>query len=121
MIFLKTPPQYGNALAGALDMRLRKGNDSRRQNTVQLSLIGLDAATEGYFNKEKKASYLINYRYATIGLLSKLGVPLGDEAINYQDLVVNVNLPTHKAGTFNLFGMYGTSENVFKHLPSKTD
>ena len=108
------PPQYGNALAGALDMRLRKGNDSRRQNTVQLSLIGLDAATEGYFNKEKKASYLINYRYATIGLLSKLGVPLGDEDINYQDLSFNLNFPTQKMGEFSIFGVGGMSENIFK-------
>ena len=108
------PPQYGNALAGALDMRLRKGNDSRHQNTVQLSLIGLDAATEGYFNKGKKASYLINYRYATVGLLSKLGVPLGDEAINYQDLSFNLNFPTQKMGEFSIFGVGGVSENIFK-------
>ncbi len=108
------PPQYGNALAGALDMRLRKGNDSRRQNTVQLSLIGLDAATEGYFNKGKKASYLINYRYATVGLLSKLGVPLGDEDINYQDLSFNLNFPTRKVGEFSIFGVGGVSENIFK-------
>ena len=108
------PPQYGNALVGALDMRLRKGNDSRRQNTVQLSLIGLDAATEGYFNKGKKASYLINYRYATVGLLSKLGVPLGDEDINYQDLSFNLNFPTQKMGEFGIFGVGGMSENIFK-------
>ena len=108
------PPQYGNALAGALDMRLRKGNDNRRQNTVQLSLIGLDAATEGYFNKGKKASYLINYRYATVGLLSKLGVPLGDEDINYQDLSFNLNFPTRKMGEFSIFGVGGMSENIFK-------
>ena len=108
------PPQYGDALAGALDMRLRKGNDSRRQNTVQLSLIGLDAATEGYFNKGKKASYLINYRYSTVGLLSKLGVPLGDEDINYQDLSFNLNFPTQKMGEFSIFGVGGMSENIFK-------
>ena len=112
---------FGGALTSVMDIRLRKGNDERRETQVSIGLTGLEVGTEGKFSKKSKASYLIHYRYSTVGLLSKLGVPLGDEAINYQDLVVNVNLPTHKAGTFNLFGMYGTSENVFKHLPSKTD
>lgn len=113
------PSAYGNALAGAMDMRLRKGNDERRQSTVSLSLIGLDAATEGYFSKKSKASYLVNYRYSTVGLLTKLGVPLGDEAINYQDASFNINLPTRKLGEFSLFGVGGVSENIFKAKDSK--
>ncbi len=108
------PTQYSNALAGAIDMQLRKGNDERRQSTISLSLIGLDAATEGYFSKKSKASYLVNYRYATIGLLSKLGVPLGDEAINYQDVSFNMTFPTRKMGEFSVFGIGGTSENLFE-------
>lgn len=108
------PVAYGNALAGALDMRLRKGNDEKRQSTISLSLIGLDAATEGYFSKKSKASYLVNYRYSTVGLLSQLGVPLGDEAINYQDASFNIHLPTRKMGEFSIFGVGGVSENIFK-------
>ena len=108
------PPQYGNALAGALDMRLRKGNNSRRQSTVQLSLIGVEAGTEGGLSPDSKASYLVNYRYSTVGLLSKLGVPLGDEAINYQDAAFHLNLPSAKMGEFSIWGVGGTSENIFK-------
>lgn len=112
------PPQYGNTLAGALDMRLRKGNNSRRQTSAQLSLIGVEVGTEAPFSQESKASYLVNYRYSTVGLLSKLGVSFGDEAINYQDAAFHLNLPTRKAGEFRIWGVGGKSENIFNAKPS---
>jgi hypothetical protein len=111
----------GGALTSVMDIGLRKGNDERRETQVSLGLIGTEIGTEGAFSKDSKASYLVHYRYSTLGLLSKLGVKLGDEDISYQDLSINLNLPTKKAGTFNLFGMYGASENVFTHLPVRTD
>jgi hypothetical protein len=110
-----TPTGYGNALGGAIDVRFRKGNDDHQETTLGIGLIGLDAATEGVFSKKSKASYLINGRYATVGLLSKLGVPLGDEASNYQDVSFKLNFPTQKMGEFAVFGMGGISENVFLH------
>lgn len=111
----------GGALTSVMDIRLRKGNNEHRETQVSLGLVGLEAGTEGVFSKNSKASYLIHYRYSTIGLLAKLGVPLGDEEQHYQDLTVNLNFPTKKIGTFNLFGMYGASDNIFTHLPVKTD
>lgn len=111
----------GGALTSVMDIRLRKGNNEHHETQVSLGLIGLEAGTEGMFSKKSKASYLIHYRYSTIGLLAKLGVPLGDEEQQYQDLTVNLNFPTKKIGTFNLFGMYGASDNIFTHLPVKTD
>ena len=111
----------GGALTSVMDIRLRKGNNEHHETQVSLGLIGLEAGTEGMFSKKSKASYLIHYRYSTIGLLAKLGVPLGDEEQQYQDLTVNLNFPTKKIGTFNVFGMYGASDNIFTHLPIKTD
>lgn len=111
----------GGALTSIMDIRLRKGNNEHHETQVSLGLVGLEAGTEGMFSKNSKASYLIHYRYSTIGLLAKLGVPLGDEEQYYQDLTVNLNFPTKKIGTFNLFGMYGASDNIFTHLPIKTD
>jgi CarboxypepD_reg-like domain/TonB-dependent Receptor Plug Domain len=106
-------PEYGNSTAGLFDMRLRKGNNQKREHTIQIGLLGIDLATEGPFSKKSKASYLVNYRYSFTGLLGKLGVPLGDEAIAYQDLALNFNLPTKRIGNFTVFGMYGSSTNNF--------
>jgi hypothetical protein len=108
------PAQYGNALAGALDMNIRKGNNQRRQSSASLSTIGVDLATEGYLSKGG-ASYLVNYRYSFTGLLNKLGVDFGDEAIGYQDLSIHLNFPTKKMGNFSVFAVGGTSDNIFKH------
>lgn len=108
------PVQYGNALSGILDMNFREGNNEKYEFTGQIGLIGIDVAAEGPFNKKSDASFLFNYRYSTIGLLGALGVPLGDEEINFQDVSFNVNIPTKGLGKFTLFGMGGQSENIFE-------
>lgn len=110
-----TPTGYGNALAGAVDVRFRNGNNERQETSLGIGLIGLDVATEGAFSKNSKASYLVNYRYSTVGLLSKLGVALGDEATAFQDFSFKMNFPTLVWGDFAVFGMSGASENVFVH------
>jgi len=114
------PAQYGNAVAGVMDMRLRKGNDERREFTAQAGLIGLDIAAEGPFSKRSKASYLINYRYSFTGLLGAMGVNFGGEDIRFQDLSFNLNFPTQKTGNFTVFGLGGISSNTFKAEPDST-
>ncbi len=107
------PATYGNALSGVMDMRLRPGNNEQYEFTAQAGLIGFDLAAEGPFSKKSAASFLINYRYSFIGLLTGLGVEVSDEDIRFQDLSFNIKLPTKKAGTFTFFGMWGRSQNVF--------
>lgn len=112
------PPGYGDAVSGVMDMHLRAGNNQRQEYTVQTSLIGLDVAAEGPLSKRERApSYLVNYRYSTVGLLSQMGVSFGDEQIGFQDLSFNLHFPTQK-GSWSVFGIGGLSENIFKH---KTD
>jgi len=110
------PAQYGNVLGGVLDMYLRKGNNEQHEFIGQIGLIGIDFAAEGPLSTKSGASYLANYRYSTIGLLSNLGVDVGDEKISFQDLSVNLNFPTQKAGNFMLFGIIGQSENTFETI-----
>ncbi|MEO0897820.1 MAG: TonB-dependent receptor [Bacteroidota bacterium] len=105
--------EYGNALSGVFDMRLRAGNNQNREYTLQAGLIGVDLAAEGPFSKNSKASYLANYRYSFTGLLATMGVTFGGEDIRFQDFSFNLNFPTEKAGTFTLFGVGGLSTNVF--------
>jgi Carboxypeptidase regulatory-like domain len=66
--------QYGDAIGGIMDMHLRKGNNQQAEQTIQVGLVGLDATLEGPFSKRKRGSYLINYRYSTVGLLGVLAV-----------------------------------------------
>ncbi|MBL7901196.1 MAG: TonB-dependent receptor [Bacteroidia bacterium] len=101
--------EYGNALSGVFDLKLRKGNNQKREYTLQAGFLGLDVAAEGPFKKGYEGSYLVNYRYSTLSILGKLGVPLGDAITNFQDLSFNVFLPTKKAGSFGLFGFGGLS------------
>lgn len=108
------PISYDNALGGILDMRFREGSKQRREWTLQAGLMGLDASTEGPIGTSARSSYLVNYRYSTVGLLGALGVDLGDEAITYQDLSFHVALPIGKRGEWHLFGVGGSSSNKFK-------
>ncbi|WP_229239263.1 TonB-dependent receptor [Emticicia agri] len=108
------PAEYGNALSGVMDMRLRKGNNQRHEFTAQAGLIGIDLAAEGPLsNSKKNGSYLVNYRYSFTGLLGLLGVTFGGEDITFQDLSFNISLPSKKSGTFTVFGMAGLSSNYF--------
>lgn len=99
--------EYGNALSGVFDLKLRKGNNQKREYTFQAGVLGVDVSTEGPFKKGYDGSYLVNYRYSTLGLLSKMGVPIGDATTTFQDLSFNVSLPTKKLGTFGVFGFGG--------------
>ena len=102
--------EYGNALSGVFDLNLRKGNNEQQEFTVQAGFLGLDLAAEGPIAKNYKGSYLINYRYSTLSLLSKLGLPLGDFVTNFQDLSFNVFLPTGTKSSISLFGFGGLSD-----------
>ena len=104
------PAEYGNALSGVFDIKLRKGNNSRREHTFSASTIGIDAATEGYFKKGYGGSYLVNYRYGFLTLMQQLGLKIGDAATRFQDLSFHIHLPTKKLGSFSIFGFGGNSE-----------
>lgn len=113
------PAEYGNAVSGVFDLRLRKGNSEKREYTLQAGLLGLDVAAEGPLRMGKQTgSYLFNYRYSTLSLIGKLGVNLGDAVTNFQDLSFNIWMPAGKAGSFTLFGMGGLSDQSY---PGKTD
>ena len=81
------PPNLGNALAGGINMELRPGNLEKFQYTAQAGLLGIDLAAEGPVVRDR-VSFLANYRYSTLGLLSALGVNLGDELITDRKSVV---------------------------------
>jgi hypothetical protein len=111
------PANYGNALSGIIDMKLREGNKNKYEYTAQASLIGMDLSAEGPMGQKQNTSFLVNYRYSTVGLLSLMGVDFGGEAITFQDLSFNINSQLKKGGSFSFFGFGGNSKNDFTGLP----
>ncbi len=102
------PAEFGNATTAAFDFRFRNGNNKEREHAFKASFFGLDFATEGPLSKNSDASYLVNYRYSTLGLLAQM-INIGGLLPVYQDISFNLNLPTKKWGTFKVFGIGGVS------------
>ncbi|MEM9821830.1 MAG: TonB-dependent receptor [Bacteroidota bacterium] len=106
------PAEFGNALSGVFDLRMRKGNNEKREHAFMIGLLGIEAGIEGPFRKGGRASYLLNYRYSTLDVLNSIGINLvGDTKPKYQDLSFKVNLPTRKAGLFSIFALAGINES----------
>lgn len=114
------PAEYGNALAGVFDMKFRNGNNEKRESAIQLGLLGIDVSSEGPFVKGKGATYLFNYRYSTLGLLSGLGLLNSSGIPKYQDLSFKLNFPTKKAGTFSVWGIGGLDHLIAKETADST-
>lgn len=113
------PAEYGNAVSGVFDMKLRNGNNQKNENTFQVGIMGIDFASEGPLSKKHKASYIFNYRYSTTGLLN---VDLGGK-MDYQDLNFKLNFPTRSAGTFSVWGtaLIDKFKSSFDRNPGKWD
>ncbi|PIP55042.1 MAG: TonB-dependent receptor, partial [Bacteroidetes bacterium CG23_combo_of_CG06-09_8_20_14_all_32_9] len=106
------PAEYGNALSGAFDLRLRTGNNEDSEFMGQIGFNGFELGAEGPFCKNRKGSYLVNYRYSTLGVMEAFGIKFGYSSIpQYQDISFKVDIPTTgtKYGRFTLFGIGGLS------------
>ena len=106
--------EYGNALSGVFDLNLRSGNKDKYEFTGQIGFNGFEAAIEGPVKIGKlirNGSFLVDYRYSTLDLMSKMGLNMGTGTAipKYQDLSLIVDLPTTKAGRFKLIGLIGKS------------
>jgi len=102
-------PEYGNVLSGVYDVKLRTGNNEKRETAIGLGILGTDIALEGPFKKGYAGSYLFNYRYSTISLVDKLGLVDIGGIPKFQDMAFKIVLPTKKFGIFSLFGLGGKS------------
>lgn len=99
------PSEYGNALAGVFDMKFRNGNSEKHESTFQAGIMGIDFSSEGPFKNGGNSSYLFNYRYSTLGLLSSMGLIPSEQIPKYQDLSFKLYFPTKRAGIFSIWGI----------------
>jgi len=116
------PAEYGNALSGVFDLKLRNGNHEQSEYALQLGVLGAQVAAEGPLVKGKKASYLFNYRYSSLKLLSYAGIDIsgGDIVPDFQDLSFKLNLPTKNSGRFAIWGLGGLSSAGYTALQDST-
>ncbi|MBI2721517.1 MAG: carboxypeptidase-like regulatory domain-containing protein [Bacteroidetes bacterium] len=113
------PANYGNALGGVFDLKLRNGNNEKHERTFQFGFLGTELALEGPLSKKTGASYLITYRYSTLKLFSAANFNIGTSAVpGYQDIGLRLNFPTKKAGVFSFSSIGGLSD--IKIILSKT-
>ncbi len=110
------PAAYGNTVSGVFDLQMKKGNGFTREYTGQLGFNGFELGAEGPISKSSRSSYMVNYRYSTLGVFQALGVDFGTGAAipQYQDVTFALDFPTQKAGTFKLFGIGGLSNIHFE-------
>lgn len=106
------PAQYGNATAGVFDIKLRDGNNQKREFMGQVGFNGFEFGAEGPFSKTSKASYILNYRYSTLAIFQALGIEFGTGTNTplYQDLNLKVSLPINKRSKITAFVIGGNSE-----------
>jgi hypothetical protein len=105
------PSNYGNAVGGVFDLKMRNGNNEKHERTFQFGFLGTELTLEGPLGRQSGASYLINYRYSTLALFGTVNFKLGTSAVpNYQDGAIRLNFPTKKAGVFSFTGIGGLSD-----------
>jgi len=102
----------GNALAGIVDLNLRPGRIDKLSAEAQISLLGMEVGLEGPLSGSRGSSFIMRYRYSTVGLLSVLGAQFGDESINYQDLMGHLHFPTAK-NDWSIYFFTGNNHNRY--------
>lgn len=104
------PAEYGNAVAGVFDVRLRNGNTDRHEFTGQFGFLGTELAAEGPISRKAGSSYLFTYRYSTLRIFQGLNIKIGTSSVpNYQDATFKLHFPLGKNTTIDVFGIGGLS------------
>lgn len=115
------PAEFGNALSGAFDLKMRAGNNEKYEFLGQVGFNGFEFGAEGPFSKNHKASFLVNTRYSTIGVFNAIGMDFGlaTAVPNYQDISFKIDIPLSNYRKFSVFGIGGKS--YIAMLESKLD
>ncbi|MDD4384952.1 MAG: TonB-dependent receptor [Bacteroidales bacterium] len=105
------PAEYGNALSGVFDLKMRNGNNEQYEFLAQIGFNGFELGAEGPISKSKGSSFLVNYRYSTLAVFDALGMDFGTIGVpKYQDLSFKLNFPTTRLGHISVFGLGGMSK-----------
>lgn len=114
------PASYGNALGGVFDLQMRNGNNETHEFIGQMGFNGLEFGAEGPLGN---GSYLANYRYSVLGLMSALGMDFGTGTAvpEYQDFTFKVQQKLSPKLNFSTFGLWGKSKIDFVRTEEDQD
>lgn len=102
------PSEFGNALAGVFDLKLRKPNPEKHQFRLQTGWNGFEGGAEGPISRSNKSTYSATYRYSFLDLMNRLGIDFGILP-QYQDLTTKVDIPVSDRLNLSVIGLWGTS------------
>lgn len=104
------PAEYGNTIAGVMDMSYRSGNKEKLEGMAQIGAwSGGEALLEGPVFKKQNGSFIVGYRYSFVDMLHSLGVRAGGRYVpQYQDLNWKLDLGKGKH-RLEWFGLTGKS------------
>ncbi|MFN6943935.1 MAG: TonB-dependent receptor [Cytophagaceae bacterium] len=105
------PSEYGNAIGGVFDVRMRNGNYEKREHTFQLGFLGIEGVSEGPISRKNNSSYIFSYRYATLAMMDRMGFNFGAAgAPSYQDASLKLNFPLKNGDNLSVFAVGGISD-----------
>lgn len=103
------PSEYGNALSGVFDLKMRNGNNEKYEYLFQSGFNGFELGAEGPLSRNHKSSFLANFRYSTLELVDDI-INIGTSGIpRYTDFSYKLNFPMEK-GRLTVFGLAGKSQ-----------
>ncbi|HKM94553.1 MAG TPA: TonB-dependent receptor [Prolixibacteraceae bacterium] len=114
------PSEYGNALSGVFDLKMRNGNNQKHEFMGGMGFNGFEFGAEGPISKEKGSSYMVNFRYTMMDLMSAMGMFEVGGVPKYADISLKIHIPTSKAGTFSIIGIGGKSKIDINDDPDNT-
>lgn len=98
------PSDYGNAISGVFDMKMRNGNNQEHEHTAQIGMLGMEFASEGPLSRNHNSSYIASVRVSTTSLMSRvMNVDMGGD-FDYSDVNFKLNFPTKRSGVFSVWG-----------------
>lgn len=115
------PAEFGNAVSGVFDLRMRNGNNEKHEFLGQVGFNGFELGAEGPIVRENGSSYLVNARFSTLEVMEKMGADFGTGTgiPQYKDASLKINFPRTSCGSFSLFALGGISD--IKIWDSKKD
>lgn len=105
------PAEFGNTIAGVMDMNYCTGNKEQFEFTGQLGAwSGVETLAEGPVWKKHNGSFIAGYRYSFVDAFEQLGMRVGRSFVpQYQDLNFRLDLGAgrHRLAVFGLLGNNG--------------